>query len=126
MILIISGIVLVVGILLFLLAVAKNIEPLFVVGFLMCIFSIIFGFLLLGCLVSVETTFTIPEDAFIEKNKNSIVLVVPNIGNKVITDPAIIRHIEISDTIKVRKNYNSYGFQVENTKIYVEKNGWKY
>ena len=122
MILIISGIVLFLGVLFVILPW----KPLMAIGIVFIIFSIFIGFLIIGLTFSVETEITIPQGAFIEKNENSIIVVVPNIGNKVITDPAVIRHLEVGDTIKVKKKYNSYGGQVDKTRIYVEKKGWKY
>jgi len=125
MVLIISGILLAVGIIIFFLGVMIDLDGMMGFGFFLAFFTIIFGFLFVGLALPVETEIIVPDGSFIEKNENSIVLVVPNIGNKVITDPAIIRHIEVGDTIKVMYDYNSYGGELREW-IYVEKNGWKY
>jgi hypothetical protein len=126
MVLIISGIILGLCILGFLKSLDKGWEAMTLLCFFIGFATVAFGFILFGTMFPVETEITIPQGAFIEKNESSIVLVVPNVGNKVITDPAIIRYIEIGDTIKVRREYNSYGIELDKTRIYVEKKGWKY
>lgn len=122
MILIISGIILGLSILFTM----TKYEGLQILGIAGIIISLGFGFLLMGILFPIETEIIVPDDAFMEKNESSIVLVVPNVGNRVITNPAVIRYIDTTDTIKVRYDYNSYGGKVDNIKIYVEKDGWRY
>ena len=126
MLLVIFGIILVVCIVLFFLTMNTRFESVAMVCFFVAVVTAFLGFGMVGTMMPVETEIIIPQGYFIEKNENSIVLVVPNIGNKVITDPAIVAYIEVGDTVKVRKEYNSYGLQVDRTRIYVEKNGWKY
>jgi len=124
MILIISGIVLFLGIIL--VNICSSESVFYLLGVICIIFSCFFGFLAIGVLYPIETEIIIPEGAFMEKNENSIIIVVPEVGNKVITDPAIISYLSVGDTIKIKRRYNSYGIELDPIRIYVEKNGYKY
>ena len=90
--------------------------------------AVVFGLGLIGFLHPVEHKTILPEGAFLEKTNNIIVVVVPNIGNKIIDDPAIVNYLTKGDTIIVKRDYNSYGLQIQSDKvmIYVRKNGRLY
>jgi len=131
-ILVVSGITLMIGFILFFISInagwptSSGLEALSILGFFIMILSVILGFFLMGMLYPYTTEITIADQGYIEKNEKSLVIVAPNVGSKLITDPAIIAHIEISDTVKIKRDYNSYGLEIDPVRIYVEKNGWKY
>ena len=80
----------------------------------------VFGFIL-----PIETKYEYPKDAFIKKINNSIVIVVPDIGNRKIEDPVLILYLTENDTVIVQQDYNSYGIKLQNH-FYIIKNGHKY
>ena len=125
-ILLVSGIILMIGFILFFLGINVGWEALPILGFFMMVIAVIVGFGMFGFIFPYTTEITIADQGYIEKNEKSLVIVAPNVGSKLITDPAIITHIEISDTVKINRDYNSYGLEIDPVRIYVEKNGWKY
>ena len=125
-ILLVSGIILMIGFILFFLGINVGWEAIPILGFFMMVIAVIFGFGILGFIFPYTTEITIADQGYIEKNEKSLVIVAPNVGSKLITDPAIIAHIEINDTVKIKRDYNSYGLEIDPVRIYVEKNGWKY
>jgi len=125
-ILLVSGIILMIGFILFFLGINVGWEALPILGFFMMVIAVIVGFGMFGFIFPYTTEITIADQGYIEKNEKSLVIVAPNVGSKLITDPAIIAHIEISDTVKIKRDYNSYGMEIDPVRIYVEKNGWKY
>lgn len=124
MILIISGSILVSCIILFIIALVKGWDDFAFAFFLIGLVVSVLGLGMLGNTIIIDTKYEYPSDAFIEKNERSIVVVVPDLGNKTITDPAIVGYLSESDTVMVVRKYDSYG--VHDETIYVKKNGYKY
>jgi hypothetical protein len=130
-ILVVSGIILMIGFILFFLGINAGInagwEALPAFGFFMMVIAVIGGFGVFGFLFPYTTEITIADKGYIEKNETSLVIIAPNVDSKVITDLAVVAFVEVGDTVKIKREYNSYGIELDiNMRIYVEKNGWKY
>ena len=124
MILIISGVILFICIILFVLSVLNDWVNAAFAFFMIGVVVVIVGFGMLGNTFIVDVKYVYPNDAFIEKNEKTLVVVVPKLGNKTITDPAIVGYLAETDTVVIVQTYDSYGLHDET--IYVKKNGWKY
>lgn len=127
MILIISGIALVIGaIIFFIRMISLDSDLLAVMGLAIIITSIVLGFLILGSIIETSSVYeSINDGCIIEKNVNSVVILTNSYGNRLITSAWVMDKIRGDEKIYRCEYKNSYGITVrKEIVIKVRKDGY--